>query len=325
MHDRPSELMVSDGVAYHIGVHAGDLAPQLFFVGDPARALRVAERFDSVDVERRHREFVTLTGRYRGLPVSVMGTGIGTDNVEIALIEAYSLLAFDLETRRRMADPPRITLIRIGTSGGIQADIAPGTAAIASHAIGTDSTGLYLEHRCEDPQVRAMEDQATALLRAATPQGYRFRDHLRPYAARASRDVCDALAVAASARGVSHVQGITLAVPGFYGASGRYIEGLTNTVDGIKECLAKLDVGGIRPVNMEMESSLIFHLAEALGIRAGTLCPVVSNPASQDSVVDYRPHVADCIDVALEAMVSLVSRNEPPGQGNQRPTSAPNP
>ncbi len=304
---RRSELMVRDGVAYHIGVHAGDLAPRLFFVGDPARALRVAERFDAVEVERRHREFVTLTGTYRGLPMSVMGTGIGTDNVEIALVEAYSLLAFDLETGTRQAEPPPITLIRIGTSGGVQTDIAPGTAAIASHALGTDSTGLYIEHRCDDPVVQAIEDQATALLRAATPAGYRFRDHLRPYAARASADVGAALTAAATARGVDHVRGITLAVPGFYGASGRYIEGITNTVDGIKECLARVDVDGIRPVNMEMESSLIFHLSEALGIRAGTLCPVVSNPASQDAVVDYHPHVADCIDVALDAMVALTA------------------
>lgn len=302
---RPSELMVSDGVAYHIGVRAGDLAPRLFFVGDPARALRVAERFDDVRAESRHREFVTLTGTLQGRPVSVMGTGIGTDNVEIALVEAFSLLAFDLDTRTRLDDPPAITLIRIGTSGGVQADIASGTAAIASHALGTDSTGIYFEHRSDDPAVQAIEEQAQALLRSATPRDYRFRDHLRPYAARASADVCGALTRAAGARGVDHVQGITLAVPGFYGASGRYIQGLTNTVDGIKGRLAEIDVDGLRAVNMEMESSLIFHLSEALGIRAGTICPVVSNPRSQDDVVDYRPHVEDCIDVALDAMMAL--------------------
>lgn len=302
---RPSELMVHDGVAYHIGVRAGDLAPNLIFVGDPARALQVAERFDAVQVESRHREYVTLTGTFEGLPVSVMGTGIGTDNVEIALVEAYSLLAFDLDARIRSETPPAMTVIRVGTSGGVQADIAPGTAAIASYALGTDSTGLYIEHRNDDPVVQTIEDQATALIRAATPEGYRFRDHLRPYAARANPDVCAALVAAAAARGVVHVDGITLAVPGFYGASGRYIEGVTNTVDGIKERLAELNVDGLRAVNMEMESSLLFHLSGALDIRAGTLCPVISNPRSQDAVVDYRPHVSDCIDVALDAMLAL--------------------
>ena len=101
------------------------------------------------------------------------------------------------------------------------------------------------------------------------------------------------------------VRGITVAVPGFYGASGRYIEGLTNTLDGIKGCFADVVVDGVRTVNMEMESGLLFHLSEALGIRAGTICPVISNPNSQDAVVDYRPHVSACIDIALEAMVAL--------------------
>ena len=302
---RPSELMVRGGVAYHIGVGAGDLAPQLFFVGDPARAALVAERFDAVTSESRHREFVTLTGTLRGLPVSVMGTGIGTDNVEIALVEAYTLLAFDLQTRTRLSDPPTMTVIRVGTSGGVQPDIAAGTAAISAYAVGTDSTGLYFEHTSVDPKVSAIEERATELLRSATPAGYRFRDHLRPYAARANVDVTAALIQSAQSRGVDHETGITLAVPGFYGASGRYIEGLTNTVDAIKERLADLAVGGSRAINMEMESSLLFHLSDALGIRAGTICPIISNPASQDAVVDYRPHVSDCIDIACDAMTVL--------------------
>ena len=237
--------------------------------------------------------------------MSVMGTGIGTDNVEIALIEAHSLLAFDSERRTRLDAPPAMTVIRVGTSGGIQADIAPGTLAISSHAVGTDSTGVYFEHRCDDPLVEAMEDLATKLLRQATPTHYRFRDHLRPYASRASGEVCGALERAARARGVEPVTGITVAVPGFYGASGRYLEGLTNTVDSIKERFAELVVDGTRAVNMEMESSLLFHLSDALGARAGTLCPVISNPASQDAVVDYRPHVETAIDIACDAMLAL--------------------
>jgi uridine phosphorylase len=304
-HHTRSELMISDGVAYHIGVQVEDLASQLILVGDPARAELVAARFDAVHTRRQHREYVTLTGTYQGLPVSVMGTGIGTDNVEIALVEAWSLLAFDADTCTRLADAPRMTVIRVGTSGGVQPDVDPGTAAIATYAVGLDSTGLYYEHRPADPRVPAIESNARALLRAATPEGYRFRDAIWPYAAPASPEVADALTAAATRRDVPYVSGITAATPGFYGASGRYLDGLTNTVPGIKGCLAELDCDGLRVVNLEMESSLIFHLADALGIRAGTICPVVSNPARQTAVVDYAPHVADCIDVALEAMVAL--------------------
>ncbi len=153
--------------------------------------------------------------------------------------------------------------------------------------------------------VGAIESQARELLRAATPVGYRFRDAIWPYAAPASGEVADALVAAATGRGVPHVTGITAASPGFYGPSGRFMQGLSNTVPGIKDRLADLSCEGLRVVNMEMESSLIFHLADALGMRAGTICPVISNPARQDAVLDHTPHVADCIDIALEAMIEL--------------------
>ncbi len=302
-----SELMVRDGVAYHLGVPRNDIAPNLLLVGDPARAALVAERFDSVRAEHRHREYVTITGEVGGHPVSVMGTGIGTDNVEIGLLEAWSLLAFD-EGRRLLPDAPRLRALRIGTSGGVQPDVPAGTLAISTHGLGLDSTGLYFEHRPTDPRIPAIESQARALLRAATPPGYRFRDALFPYAAAAATPAVSALRAAADRRGLSTESGITVAAPGFYGASGRYLEGLQNTVPDIKGVLARLDLDGLRVVNMEMESSLLFHLADAIGAVAGTICPVVSNPSTQDAVVDYAPHVSDAIDVAVEALVALINR-----------------
>lgn len=302
--------MVSGGVAYHIGVAVGAVCENLFLVGDPARAGLVAARFDRVTSESRHREFVTLTGSVRGVPVSVMGTGIGTDNVEIALVEAWSLLAFDPDTRQPLDERPALRVIRIGTSGGVQPDIAAGTAAIATHGLGLDSTGLYFEHSTADPLVPLVEARARELLRAATPEGYRFRDALWPYLAPASVVVVEALQRAADARGLPTVAGITAAVPGFYGASGRYISGLRNTVPDIKGVLARLVVDGARVVNMEMESSLLFHLAGALGASAGTICPVVSNPRATDAVVDYASHVSDCIDVAIDAMVALATSGQ---------------
>ena len=306
---KPSELMIHGGVAYHIGARAEDLAPQLFLVGDPARARLVAERFDSTRVTKTHREYVTITGSYQGIPMTVMGTGMGTDNVEMGLVEAWSLLSFDAETRLRLPDAPQMTAIRIGTSGGVQADIDPGTLAIATHGLGLDTTGVFYEHVPDDPRVPAIETQARELIRAATPQGYRFRDAIWPYAAPANGDVIAALTKATEAREESFVTGITAATPGFYGGSGRYLDGLTNTVPGIKECLADLDCDGLRVVNMEMESSLLFHLGDALGLRTGTICPVISNPARQAVIADYAPRVSASIDIALDAMVALCSEH----------------
>lgn len=302
---RASDLMLRDGVAYHIGARREHVTPNLFLVGDPARAEKVAARFDAVTARAAHREFVTLSGHCDGVPMTVMGTGIGTDNVEIALLEAFSLLAFDEATRTRRADAPAVTVIRVGTSAGIQADIEPGTLAISSHGLGFDSTGLYYDHEDPDPDVTTLEERTLAVVRAATPQGRRFRSALHPYAASASPVVTAALTDEAARRGLPHVVGATAAAPGFYGPSGRYIEGLRNTVPGIKEHLAKVAVGDLRVVNMEMESSLIFHLCGALGVRSGTLCPIISSPARQTAVADYRPLVEDAISVAIAAMIGL--------------------
>jgi uridine phosphorylase len=113
-----------------------------------------------------------------------------------------------------------------------------------------------------------------------------------------------ALQAAAHRAGAAHTTGVTASAPGFFGAGSRYIEGLRNTVPNIKGTLAELDVGGRRVVNMEMESSLLFHLAGALGHRAGTICPVIGQPGRPDVVVDYRAAVETAIDVAVAAMVS---------------------
>ncbi|MFT7624669.1 MAG: uridine phosphorylase [Myxococcota bacterium] len=304
---QPSELMIHDGMAYHIGARAEDIAPQMLLVGDPARARLVAERFDHVRVTRKHREYVTITGSYRGLPVSVMGTGMGTDNVEIGLIEAWSLLSFDAESKTRHEDAPDLTVIRVGTSGGVQADIDAGTIAVSTWGLGLDTTGIYYQHVPEDPRVLIIEQAARQLLRDATPKDYRFRDAIWPYCAPACPEVAAALTAGATRRGLGTVSGITAATPGFYGASGRYLDGLQNTVPGIKGCLAQLECDGLRVVNMEMESSLLFHLGDALGLRTGTICPVISNPSRQTSIVDYAPYVSSCIDIALDAMVALCS------------------
>jgi len=110
-----SEIVVVDGKVLHLGLARGQLARNIFLVGDPARAIRVAERFDNITAEVRNREYVTITGSYNGVPVSVIGTGIGVDNVEIALVEAYTVAAFDFDSAEYLPGSPPLKFIRIGT------------------------------------------------------------------------------------------------------------------------------------------------------------------------------------------------------------------
>ena len=305
MQSMKSEIVVVDGKVLHLGLARGQLAENIFLVGDPARAIRVSEQFDSILCEVKNREFVTITGSYNSLPVSVIGTGIGVDNVEIALVEAYTVRAFDFDRRERLPGRAPLKFIRIGTSAGVQDDIDIGTMAISTYGLGLDNAGLYYDHPPADSTVTDIERQAFEILVNATPLKSRFREKILPYAAKASPDVVGALADRAAALNIDHVTGITAATPGFYGASGRYIEGLVNTVPDIKTQLSALQVGEHRVVNMEMESSLLFHVAGHLGCPAGTICPIISKPTASTAILDYSASVDRAINIALDAMCRL--------------------
>lgn len=308
---QPSELVVDDeGRLYHLGVSPREVSPHLVLVGDPARAERVARRFVSVDHEVRRREFVTLTGCLPdgGPPVTVIGTGIGTDNVEIALIEAWAALSFDLESRMPLEQPPALTAIRVGTSGGAQRDVEIGTLCIAGAALGLDATGPYFDVPVH-PALEPLEQRARVALEAAVRSGARFAQSFRPYAAPASALVTETLREVAERKGEAHEVGITVTAPGFYGASSRTLAGLTNTIPDIKAALATLRSGEMRVLNFEMESSLLFLLAQALGIEAGTVCPAISRPDLHGEVPPYAPRIEAAIDVALETLQILCRRS----------------
>ena len=300
-----SEIVVKNGKVLHLGLAKGQLAENVFLVGDPARANRVSKRFESILCEVRNREYVTITGRFNGMPVSVIGTGIGVDNVEIALVEAYAVHAFDFDKSEYQPGTPPLKFIRIGTSAGIQDDIEPGTMAISTYGLGLDNAGLYYDHPPADKVVTSIEEQALKIVVAATPAGSRFREKIIPYASKASPEVADELANQAAILDVEYVTGITAATPGFYGASGRNIEGLANTVPSIKTHLAALKVRQHRIVNMEMESSLLFHIAGHLGCPVGTICPIISKPLSSTAIIDYAASIDIAIDIALRAMCQL--------------------
>jgi uridine phosphorylase len=293
--EAPSQVVFVGDRVYHLGLRSSELRPSVFLVGDPARAYTVAERFERVEHEVKHREYVTLTGSHRGLPVSVIGTGIGPDNVEIALVEAWAI-----------AERP-LTAIRIGTSAGLREDVPVGTLVVSSYAIGLDSTGLFYDAPAADEIVTALEREARRAIDAGVRPGSRFAGAFAPYASRATPEVVAALERSAASLGARAVTGATVTSPGFYGASGRRLPGVTNTVEDVKPRLARIEAGGVRVYNMEMESSLLFHLGSQLGIRTGTICPTISNPAGHASVADPAPFVSQAIDVALAAMHALAA------------------
>ncbi len=247
------------GRQYHIGVAPGEVAQCVMFVGDPARASRVAGLFDEVTLERRHREYVTYTGRHQGLPLSVMATGIGPDNTEIAVVELCQIVQ-------------QPTLIRCGSSGGLQKDVALGDLVIAQAAYRLENTSLQY-----------------------VGEGY---------PAVASGEVVLGLIQAAEELGVSYHVGITATAGGFYGAQGRNLAGFPTRHPSR---VAKLERQGIK--NFEMESSCLFTLATLRGFRAGTVCAVYADRHKRTflSPVDQDAAELHCISVGLRAFHRVVA------------------
>ncbi len=290
---------------YHIGLTPDQITPNIFFVGDPARADLVASHFDSIEHRVQCREFTSRTGKYKGMPVMVLGTGIGTDNVEISLVELFCLNEFDLQTKMKKENNRPLTIIRLGTSGSPQEDIDIGTLAISKYSLGLDNTGLYYDVPCPDEIAEKIEKEAYRIITEATPDGRRFKGKIHPYVSRSSPELVDALAKAAKE---NFVIGITATASGFYGPQGREITGLDITVPGLQEKLAKIDIEGNRLVNLEMESSLIAHLSQKMGYRAATMCMVIANRPKGEFLSNYKKEMERSIKAGLEAMLALYNK-----------------
>ena len=299
---KDSELVIADGKIYHLGLRPGQLAKNVIIVGDPARADKVAAHFDSIEHRAQNREYVSRTGTYKGMPVTVTATGIGTDNTEIALVEMFGLNEFDFKRRARKPKAKRLTIIRVGTCGSLQKDVDVGALAISSYGLGLDSTGLYYEQKAQDDVCLAIEKEAERIITEATPQGRRFKGRIHPYASKASPEVVAALIKHVKGE---HAVGITTSAPGFFGPQGREIPGLPVTVPRLQEELAALFVKGLRAINFEMETSLLLHLGALMGYRCGSVCAVVANRPRGTFLTDYSAAVERGIVTALEALRSF--------------------
>ena len=304
---KESELIVNrGGCIYHLGLTAHQVAPRIVLCGDPDRVDLIAGLFDpgTAGPAVQNREFRSITGLYKGRSVSTIGTGIGPDNTEIALVELYALNEFDPATRRKKPDAVPLTIIRVGTCGSPLAEAAPGTLAITDYAVGLDATALFYDGPAGplDPTLLRLEKAALAAIESSVPPDARFRGAIRPNAAAAFPMVTEALKRSARSGWIS---GITLTAPGFFAPQGREIEGLTPTAPKLVESLAALEVDGLRVVNIEMETALLLHLAALMGYRAGSVCAVIANRATGRFLAEFQPAVKNATVAALDALIEI--------------------
>lgn len=318
----PSDLPIDDeGRIYHIQVKPEQIAPDILLVGDPGRAEFIGSEFlRDLELEHEHRGLVTVTGTSEitgeqatiisPLRTTVSTSGMGTPSLEIVAGELAALNEIDFKTRTRKAEYPRLHVIRVGTSGGLQVSTQLGTPIITSYAIGLDNSGLYYEVPYADEDCWRLERELYGLFERSMRADSRFLGKIHPYAARAAPELVDALLKASESLGVGAKLGLTASAPGFFVPQGRDISRVGPSLPDMDQILADYEPGlnGLRVENMEMEASFLIHFLSGLGYWAGAICPAIANRRLDTFDQNYEQGVRNATQVALLALADLRSR-----------------
>ena len=281
-----SELVInSDGSIFHLHLKPEQLADKVILVGDPGRVNLVASHFDSKECETTNREFHTITGQYKGKRITALSTGIGCDNIDIVMNELDALSNIDFTTRTEKAEHRALTLVRVGTCGGLQPNTPTGTYIASVKSIGFDGLLNFYAGR----------DEASDLQLEAA-----FKKHVgwnlkmgNPYVASADPALIDRIA------GDNMVRGITIACGGFFGPQGRRLR-LPLMDPSLNEKIESFEYDGMRVNNFEMESSALTGLATLMGHHAMTCCMVIANRRAKKMETDYKGDIDGLITSVLE-------------------------
>jgi len=285
-----SELIInSRGAIYHLNLRPEELAPTVFTVGDPDRVSAVSRHFDTVEHKTQHREFVSHTGYIGKKRVTVVSTGIGTDNIDIVLNELDALANIDLATRMVKPQPTSLTIIRMGTSGSLQKDIPVDSFVASTHGLGIDNLLNFYRYDATD------ED--SALLQSFTTQTQLHHRLAHPYISTSSPSL------------LKHFvdgfhQGITVTCPGFYGPQGRVLRLGLNQPELIDR-LTGFSYGPHRITNFEMETAGIYGLGRLLGHHCLSLSAIVANRVSRTFSPDGHKAVEKLITNTLRIVETL--------------------
>jgi uridine phosphorylase len=281
-----SELILNpDGSVYHLMLKDEHIADKIITVGDQHRVQMISRYFDSIECKLQHREFITHTGTYKGERITVISSGIGPDNIDIMVNELDAAVNIDPLTRLPKEKFRKLQIIRLGTSGALQAHIPVDSFLVSSYAIGLDGTAHFYNLDYEDDEV-AINDSFAKLL--PTPLN-------RPYTAKASVILQKALM-----KNASIFSGITLTAGGFYGPQGRQL--ILPNAQCLNDIYQNFQYGSAQICNFEMESSMLFALGGALGHECASILNIIANryrgefskdtTKSLDTLIRY---VLDCI------------------------------
>ncbi len=285
-HFPPSELIVNaDGSIFHLHLKPEQLADNVILVGDPGRVALVADYFDTQECSVSSREFNTITGTYKGKRISVISTGIGTDNIDIVMNELDALANIDLEQRIEKQQFRQLTIVRIGTSGGMQPDIPLGSFLISEKSVGFDGMLNFYAGRnavCD----LAFEQALTTHLVWNTQLA-------APYVVDADTELVNRIGQQDMLRGV------TISANGFYGPQGRVLR--LNLADmQLNDKIESFRYQQYKITNYEMEGSAIAGLAKMMGHKAMTVCCIIANRRVEAANTDYKPYIEKLVTTVLD-------------------------
>ena len=285
-----SELIINgDGSIFHLHLKPEQLADIVILVGDPGRVAMIAEYFDTRECEVSNREFLTVTGTYKGKRMTVMSTGIGIGNIDISVTELDALANIDFETRQAKSEFRQLTLVRLGTSGAIQRDIEVGEVVFSRTSLGFDGLLSYYEGRdgvCDLDLERAFIEHTSWYEKLPAPYFVNADNTLFELFKDSTRE------------------GITIAAPGFYAPQGRWVRLAPHDLK-LNEKSESFRYGERCITNFEMEGSALAGLASLMGHRAATICTIIAQRVAKDACTDYKPFVRRMIEMALDKLASL--------------------
>lgn len=317
-----SDLPIDDdGRVYHLQITADQLAPDILIVGDPGRAEMIGRTFlHDIEVEQENRGLVTVTGLadITGNPATIISplratvttSGMGAPSTEIIAQELAALNEIDAKTRMRKQQYQPLNIIRVGTSGALQAATRLGTAIITSYAIGLDNSGLFYEAPYLDDSCRRLEDDLDRLLDEDMDPRSRFFGRLRPYVTRADPLLVNAMQGASQELGTATKVGLTISNSGFFAPQGRDVARVRPSIPDLDKLLGEFDprLDGQRIENMEMESAFLIHFMNSLGYRAAAICTTIANRREDTFDHDYQNAIRDAIRTAFLAL-AMVRKN----------------
>jgi len=285
-----SELIINDrGAIYHLDLRPEELATMVLTVGDPDRVAMVSKYFDSIEHRGQHREFVAHTGKIGKKRITVVSTGIGTDNIDIVLNELDALVNIDFDSRTVKPELTHLTIIRMGTAGSLQKDIPVDSWVASTHGLGIDNLLNFYRHD--------ENEEEKELLHSFSTQTQLHHRLAQPYISGASASLLRHFTA-------GFHQGITVTCPGFYGPQGRVLRLGLSQPDLINR-LTAFAYGPHRIANFEMETAGIYGLGRMLGHSCLSLSAIVANRVSRQFSKDGNATVDRLVQETLRIVEGL--------------------